>query len=78
MKYWTYVVGHLENCEHKEDVFLSVLELLVFKIPIDLAISQCEVFAQVFEVGSDVSFGFRLPLEPEASARSVYLLQQLQ
>lgn len=74
----TYVVWHLQDGEHKEDVFLSVLELLVFKLSVELPVSQREVFAQLFEVGCDVRFGLRLPLEPEASARSVYLLQQLE
>lgn len=74
----TYVVWHLQDREHKEDVFLSVLQLLVFKLSVELPVSQREVFAQLFEVGGDVRFGFRLPLEAEASARSVYLLQQLQ
>lgn len=73
----TYIFRHLQNSKHKEDVFLAVLELLVFKVPIDLAISQVEVFGQVFEVCSDIGFGFCLPLEPKASASSVYLLQQL-
>lgn len=74
----TYVVWHLQDGEYKEDVFLSVLELLVFKLSVELPVSQREVFAQLFEVGCDVRFGLRLPLEPEASARSVYLLQQLE
>lgn len=73
-----YVFRHLQNCKHKEDVFLAILELLVFKLPIDLAISQGKIFGQAIEVGSDISFGFCLPLEPKASARLVYLFQQLQ
>lgn len=74
----TYVFRHLQNSKHKEDVLLAILELLVFKVPVDLAISQGELFGQVFEVGSDIGFGFCLPPEPKASASSVYLLQQLQ
>lgn len=74
----TYVVWHLQDSKHKEDVFLSVLELFVFKLSVELPVSQREVFVQLFEVGCDVWFGLRLPLEPEASACSVYLLQQLQ
>lgn len=74
----TYIFRHLQNSEHKEDVFLAVLELLVFKVAVDLPISQGEVFGHVFEVGGDIGFGFCLPSEPQSSARSVYLLQQLQ
>jgi len=51
--------------------------LLVFKAPVGLPISQVEIVGQDFEVGRDVGFGFCLPLEPEASASLVYLLQQL-
>lgn len=57
---------------------MAVLELLVLKVAIDLAISQGELFGQVFEVSSNIGFGFCLPLEAKASACSVYLLQQLQ
>ncbi|TNN78326.1 hypothetical protein EYF80_011566 [Liparis tanakae] len=39
--------------------------------------TQVEIVGQDFEVGRDVGFGFCLPLEPEASASLVYLLQQL-
>lgn len=73
-----YVVRHLQNCKHKEDVFLAILELLVLKLPVDLAVPQGEIFGQATEVGGDISFGFCLPLEPKASARLVYLFQQLQ
>ena len=79
MKEQTYVVRHLQNSEHKEDVLLAILELLVFKLAVHLAISQDELFGQVFEeVGCDIGFGFCLPPEPGASASSVYLFQQLQ
>lgn len=74
----TYVFRHLQHSEHKEDVLLAVLELLVFKVSIDLAISQGELFGQVFEVRCDIGFGFCVPLEAKTSARSVYLFQQLQ
>lgn len=70
-----YVFWHLQDSKHKEDVFLAILELLVFKVSIDLAISQCELFGQVFEVGSDVGFGFGVSLKPKAPACSIYLLQ---
>lgn len=78
MKEQTYVLGHLQNSKHKEDVLLAILELLVFKVPVGLAISQGEIFGHDIEVGSDIGFGFCLPPEPKASARSVYLFQQLQ
>ncbi len=78
MSVQTYIFRHLQSSQHKEDVLLAILELLVFKVPIGLAVSQGELFGQEFEVGSDISFGFCLPLEPKASARSVYLFQQLQ
>lgn len=74
----TYIFRHLQNSKHKEDVLLAILELLVFKAPVGLAISQGELVGQVDEGGSDVGFGFYLPPEPKASASSVYLLQQLQ
>lgn len=74
----TYIFRHLQNSEHKEDVFLAVLELLVFEVAVDFAVSQGELFGQVFEVSSDIGFGFDVPLKAKASACSVYLLQQLQ
>lgn len=74
----TYVFRHLQNSKHKEDVLLAILELLVFKSPVGLAISKSELVWQVFEVGSDIGFGLCLPPEPKASASLVYLLQQLQ
>lgn len=74
----SYIFGHFQNSEDKENVLLAILELLVFKAPVGLAISQLEVVGQGFEVGGDVGFGFRLPLEPKGSASLVYLLQQLQ
>lgn len=40
----TYIFRHLQNGKHKEYVLLAILELLVFKVPIDLAISQGELF----------------------------------
>lgn len=74
----THIFRHLQNSKHKKDVLLAILELLVFKVPVDLAISQGELFRQVFEVCSNIGFGFSLPPEAKASASSVYLLQQLQ
>lgn len=74
----THVFRHLQNSKHKEDVLLAILELLIFKVPVGLAISQREVFRQDFVLSSDIGFGFCLPAKPKASARSVYLLQQLQ
>lgn len=74
----SYIFRHFQNRKHKEDVVLAILELLVFKAPVGLAISQVEIVGQDFEVGSDIGFGFCLPLEAKASARLVYLLQQLQ
>lgn len=71
----TYVFRHLQHGEHEEDVLLAVLELFVFKVVVDLAISQGELFGQVFEVRSNVGFGLGVPLEAKGSARSVYLLQ---
>lgn len=73
-----YIFRYIQKSQHKDDVFLAVLELPVFKVPVNLAISQDEVFGQVFEVGSDIGVGFHVPLEPKASAGPVYLFQQLQ
>lgn len=78
MKEQPYVFRHFENCEHKEDVFLAVLQLLVFKVPVGLGVSQGKFFGQDFEVSSNIGFGFCLPPEPEPSARLVYLFEQLQ
>lgn len=73
MKEQTYIFRHLQNSKHKEDVLLAILELFVFEVPVDFAISQGELFGQVFVVGSDIGFRLCLPPEPQASARSVYL-----
>lgn len=78
VKEQTYVFRHLQNSKHEEDVFLAILELLVLKVAVDVSVSQGKIFGQGFVVGSDVGFGFCLPLEPKGSARSVYLFQQLQ
>lgn len=78
MKEQTYVFRHLQNSKHEEDVLLAILEFLVLKVAVDVAISQGKIFGQGFVVGSDVGFGFCLPLEPKGSACSVYLFQQLQ
>lgn len=56
---------------------MAVGKLLVFKVTIDLGVSQSEVGGKVFEVGSDVGFGLSLPPEAKASACSVNLFQQL-
>ena len=78
MREQTYIFRHLQNSEHKEDVLLSVLQLFVLEAPVGLCVSECELAGQVFEVRRDVGFGFCLPAEAKASARLVYLLQQLQ
>lgn len=78
VKEQTYVFRHLQNSKHEEDVFLAILELLVLKVAVDVSVSQGKIFGQGFVVGSDVGFGFCLPLEPKGSASSVYLFQQLQ
>ena len=78
VKEQTYVFRHLQNSKHEEDVLLAILELLVLKVAVDVAVSQGKIFGQGFVVGSDVGFGFCLPLEPKGSASSVYFFQQLQ
>lgn len=74
---WTYVFRHLHHRQDEEDVLLAALQLLVLELSVHLAVPQQEIFGQSFEVGSDVSRGFSLPPEPQLSARSVYLSEQL-
>lgn len=74
----THVFQHLHDGEDEQDVFLSALQLLVLELAVHLAVPQDELFGETLEVGGDISFGFSLPPEPELSAGSVYLSEQLQ
>ena len=74
---YTHVLRHLQDGQHKEDVLVAVLELLVLKVSVGLGVAQGELGGQVLEVGGNVSPGLRLTLEPETPARAVDLFQQL-
>lgn len=77
-KRYAYVFRHVQDGQHEEDVLLSVLQLFVLKVAVDLGVAQRELAGQVLEVGGDVGPGLRLPLEPQAPTRPVDLLQQLE
>ena len=75
---YTHVLRHLQDGQHKEDVLMAVLELLVLKVSVGLVVTQGELGGKVLEVGGDVGSGLDLALEAQSPARAVDLFQQLE
>lgn len=73
----THIFGDLQHGKNKEDVFMSVEQLLVLEVSVHLAVSERELGRQFFEERCDVGFRLSLSSETHTSTRSVDLSQKL-